>query len=93
MEHVSWEGDALLISKPKHKGDQEGVKCFACHLYANPLSPVICPVLALAVLTFTRVLRHDPDARPQSLRNYRIFDGSSNDDRWSQLLSQVIATL
>jgi hypothetical protein len=93
MEHVSWEGDALLISTPKHKGDQEGVKCFARHLYANPLSPVICPVLALAVLSFTRVLRHDPEAGPQSLPNYRIFDGSSNDDRWSQLLGQVIGTL
>lgn len=26
------------------------------------LNPVICPVLALAVLTFTRVLKPDPDA-------------------------------
>ena len=93
MEHVSWEGDALLVSTPKHKGDQEGVKCFARHVYANPLSPVICPVLALAVLIFTRVLRYDPDAEPQSLPNYRVFDGSSNDDRWSQLLGQVIGSL
>lgn len=93
MEHVSWEGDALLVSTPKHKGDQEGTKCFSRHVYANPLSPVICPVLALAVLTFTRVLRHDPEAAPQSLPNYRIFDGSSNDDRWSQLLAQVIGGL
>jgi hypothetical protein len=29
MEHIGWEGDALRISTPKHKGDQEGVKCFA----------------------------------------------------------------
>lgn len=93
MEHVSWEGDALLISTPKHKGDQEGVKCFARHLYANPSSPIICPVLALAVLTFIRVLKHDPQAGPQSSPNYRIFDGSSNDARWSELLGRIIASL
>jgi hypothetical protein len=93
MEHVSWEGDALLISTPKHKGDQEGVKCFARHLYANPLSPVICPVLALAVLTFTRVLRHDPQAGAQSLPNYRVFDGTSNDARWSEALGRILSLL
>ena len=60
MEHIGWEGDSLLISTPKHKADQEGIKCFARHLYANPLNPLICPVLALAVVTFTRVLKHDP---------------------------------
>ena len=48
MEHISWEAGALLISTPKHKGDQEGVKCFARHVYANPSCPSICPVLALA---------------------------------------------
>ena len=93
MEHVSWEGDALLISTPKHKGDQDGVKCFARHLYANPGNPVICPVLGLAVLAFTRILRHDPDEGPQSLPNYCLFDGSNNDSRWSELLSSVIGSL
>jgi hypothetical protein len=93
MEHVSWEDDALLISMPKHKGDQEGVKCFPRHLYANPINPIICPVLALAVLTFTKVLRYDPEAGPHALPNYRIFDGSSNDARWSELLSRIIASI
>lgn len=52
MEHIGWEGDSLLISTPKTKADQEGIKCFARHLYANPTQPVICPVLALAIVTF-----------------------------------------
>ena len=59
MEHVGWEGDALLVTTPKHKADQEGVKCFSRHLYANPINPTICPVLALAVITFTRIVKHD----------------------------------
>jgi hypothetical protein len=52
-------------------------------------------VLALAVLTFTRVLRHDPDATsiPVSLPNFRIFDGSNNDSRWSDVLKRTLASL
>ena len=99
MEHVSWEGDALLVSTPKHKGDQEGAKCFSRHLYANPLHPVICPVLALAVLTFMRVLKHDPQAdkgAPSSSAsppNYRIFDGAHSESRFSEVLGRAIASL
>ena len=99
MEHVGWEADSLLISTPKHKGDQEGVKCFSRHLYANPLNPVICPVLALAILTFMRVLKHDPqtesDGQSSSAAppNYRIFDGAHSESRFSEVLSRAIASL
>jgi hypothetical protein len=92
MEHIGWEGDALLISTPKHKGDQEGVKCFPRHVYANPSDPAICPVLALAVLTFVRSLRHDPtsvdSAAPPS---FRVFDGPDSNARWSSTLARTIA--
>ena len=95
MEHVGWEADALMISMPKHKGDQEGVKGYARHLYANVSDPVICPVLALAVLVFTRVLRHDPAASSSSLSlpNYRIFDGSHSESRFSDILKRAMASL
>ena len=94
MEHVGWEGDSLLVSTPKHKGDQEGVKCFSRHLYANPLNPAICPVLALAVLTFTRVLKHDPQQSSSSTQpNYRIFDGEHSEQRFSEVLGRTISSL
>jgi hypothetical protein len=96
MEHVGWEADSLLVSTPKHKGDQEGVKCFSRHLYANPLNPVICPVLALAILTFMRVMKHDPQTEQPSSspqRNYRIFDGAHSEQRFSEVLSRAIASL
>ncbi|MGH8399103.1 MAG: hypothetical protein ACRETA_12800 [Gammaproteobacteria bacterium] len=99
MEHVGWEADSLLITTPKHKGDQEGVKCFSRHLYANPLNPVICPVLALAIVTFMRVLKHDhlTESSGQSssaaLPNYRIFDGAHNEKRFSDVLIGTIASL
>jgi hypothetical protein len=99
MEHVGWEADSLLVSTPKHKGDQEGVKCFSRHLYANPLNPAICPVLALAMLTFMRVLKHDPhsevDGQLSSAAppNYRIFDGAHSESRFSEVLSRAIVSL
>ena len=92
MEHIGWEGDALLISTPKHKGDQEGEHCFARHLYANPTTPHICPVLALAVLTFARTLRHDPASQSNAEpANLRVFDGPDNKARDSDTLQRCIA--
>ena len=94
MEHVGWEEDSLLITTPKHKGDQEGVKCFARHLFANPLLPEICPVLALAVLTFARTLRHDPSSDGGAAPpNFRIFDGPNSTARFSDTLQRCIARL
>jgi hypothetical protein len=96
MEHVGWEEDSLLITTPKHKGDQEGVKCFARHLFANPLFPEICPVLALAVLTFARTLRHDPSSDESDGAvppNFRIFDGPNSTARFSDTLQRCIARL
>ena len=94
MEHIGWEGDALLITTPKSKGDQEGVKCFARHLYANPSIPSICPVLALAVLIFVRTLRHDPSTDdPSAPGSYRVFDGPSNGARFSGVLGRLIAAV
>ena len=97
MEHISWEADALLVTLPKHKGDQEGSNSFARHLYANATDPVICPVLALAIVVFVRVLRFDPDGGSSStesaLPNYRIFDGTNSESRFSDIFSKVIAAM
>ena len=95
MEHVSWEGDALLVSTPKSKADQEGARVFSRHVYANPAHPTICPVLALAVLIFTRVLRHDPTQptdRPAP-PSFRIFDGAYSEARFCEVLHAVIGSL
>ena len=94
MEHIGWEADALLITTPKHKGDQEGVKCFARHLYANPSTPAICPVLALAILVFVRSVRHDPSGSDSAVpANFRVFDGSQNCARFSEILLRTIAAV
>lgn len=53
LNHINWENDCLLITLPKHKGDQEGANVSPKHVYANPGKPEICPILALAIYAFS----------------------------------------
>ncbi|KAH9114255.1 hypothetical protein AeMF1_011636, partial [Aphanomyces euteiches] len=53
-DHISWEGDSMLIRFGKMKNDQEGKMNWPRHVYANPHEPAICPVLSLALAVFSR---------------------------------------
>ena len=59
FDHVGWSGDAMTVVFPKHKGDQEGEHCLPKHVYANPKSPEICPILAFAVYTWSIGFRRE----------------------------------
>ena len=48
-EHISWQDDSLTVRMFVKKHDQEGKDCKPKHVFANPVKPSICPVLALAV--------------------------------------------
>lgn len=55
LQHIDWKNDSLTVTFAKHKGDQTGEGLGnEKHVYANPLNPTICPILALAVLVFTK---------------------------------------
>ena len=60
-----------------------------------PPTPTICPVLALAVLIFTRVIRHDSSVPEDSSDrpHFRIFDGAHSEARFSEVLRAAIASL
>ena len=62
--HISWENDSMVVSIPKHKGDQEGKFCLPKHVYSNPYMPEICPVLGLAIYIFTRGSNFRGDRSP-----------------------------
>ena len=50
LDHVSQVGDALVVRFAHTKTDQTGQnRIHPRHVYANPLKPEICPVLALGV--------------------------------------------
>ncbi|KAG6952832.1 hypothetical protein JG688_00013103 [Phytophthora aleatoria] len=46
--HLEWRDDALCVYFAHMKNDQRGARPRdPRHVYANPLSPEICPILAL----------------------------------------------
>lgn len=49
LSHMRWLGDALGIVFAKQKNDQEGDNTDYRSVYANPLRPQICPILALGI--------------------------------------------
>ncbi len=49
LEHFNWKDDAMTILFCTTKTDQGGDRTHPRHVYANPLKPEICAVLALGV--------------------------------------------
>jgi hypothetical protein len=93
LEHISWEGDSLIVTTPKHKGDQEGAKCFPRHVYANPLNPFICPVLALALLTFSKPFKHDFHIENEERKNFPLFEGTNIEGRFCEIFRTTVKAL
>ena len=77
--HISWSGDALQITLPTHKGDQEGNHSYPRHVYANPSSPELCPILSLAIYMFSSTF----DVTGARMV---LFSESNNEGRISKLL-------
>lgn len=67
---------------PKHKGDQEGRDGMARHVFANTVSPEICPILSLGVLVLTAGVRHDGASN-------LLFGNSHGESRFTKWLVPV----
>lgn len=86
--HLEWNEDHLGVYFVHQKNDQEGARPRdPKNVYANPLQPEICPILALAIYwlvfppTFT-----SKDANPH------IFPGSNQEERFRKALMAIIKT-
>jgi hypothetical protein len=86
LGHIEWREDCMVIQEQGHKGDQQGSKKYWKHVYANPLRPSMCPILAWAVLIFSSPSR---DAG----NRHQLFVGSNNRNRISKLLSACLQNL
>ena len=85
-QHMSWREDALVITFAIHKGDREGQNAYGRHVYANPENQSICPVLAIAVMVFSR------GHRSQGGRQ-QLFEGKHSEKRFSHILASVVDDL
>ena len=85
VSHIEWNGDALIFHFAKTKGHQGG-ECVhkPWHVYANPLEPDICPLLAFAKYVFTH-----PGVL-ESNGNNNLFPGNDQYRRFVNIFSKVI---
>jgi len=83
-EHIWWENDSLVIHVPKQKNDANGARAYPKHVFANPLDPLICPVLALA-LWLIGCCAHRTDNK--------LFDGTFCDDKFGDWLSNILSKM
>jgi hypothetical protein len=86
LQHINWEGDALVITEQGGKADQKGEHNYGKHIFANPLQPAMCPILSLAVLIFSGP-HHAPNGRQQ------LFAGTDSKGRFAHLLQEMISGL
>ena len=86
VEHVEWNSDCLVFYFATTKTDKSGEKQrLPWHVYANPLKPHICSVLAFAKY----VLSH-PDIIQDNGQN-RLFSGTSQYNWFLKIFYSVIS--
>ena len=84
VTHIRFENDCLVFEFSKSKGRQDNEEHFGpWHVYANPLEPEMCPVLALAkyLFTFPNVL----------CGRSPLFEGESQYNRYRNLFAKMIS--
>ena len=83
FEHIEWREDALCIYFAQMKNDQMGEKTRdPRHVYANPIIPHICPILALALYLAEF---------PTQLNETRLFPGSNQYERYRKAMQRLTA--
>jgi integrase len=81
--HMEWKNDALGIYFAHMKNDQYGERPREPrHIYANPLMPEICPILALGLYLLCVPL--------EGGCNMKLFPGGNQYDRFRRLLTRVL---
>lgn len=82
LNHMEWTDDSLVVYFAQGKTDQSGEKAkHPRHLYANPLKPHICPVLALGLYLITNAFTNG---------QVKLFPGSSQYERFRAHLEKSL---
>lgn len=84
FSHMEWKDDALGVYFAHMKNDQFGERPRdPRHIYANPLIPQICPILALGMYWLSVPIKEDQRA---------LFTGGNQYDRFRKALLHVLQT-
>ena len=80
---IGWVGDCMTITYQTSKTNQEGLHVVPRHIFANPVDPLICPVLALGLKLISE---SDFDSGKPS----KIFYGPCGNQRFSMWLTRAL---
>jgi hypothetical protein len=80
LSHFSFRNGAVTVKIPKCKNDQDGDHAFEKHIFANPLQPKYCGVLALAMRVWTMTMQDGG----------RLFPGATPERKFCDVLSIVM---
>lgn len=81
--NVGWHGDCVTILYEKGKTNQEGMNKVPWHVYANPVDPLICPVLALGLKLVT-------ETDTFGNRPFKVFPAATSDDTFSDWMRVTV---
>ena len=82
LQHLEWLEDALGVYLVHMKNDQAGDrKRDPRHIYANPVIPVICPILSLGIYLL---------CFPIQASAVHLFPGGNQEDRYSKVLRRML---
>ena len=87
LQHIDWREDSPIVTFPKHKGDQTGEGLGnEKHVYANPVNPECCPILALAIIIFCT-------HRTSDILTQQLFCGSDSEGRFSRVFQHILSII
>ncbi|POM67004.1 Hypothetical protein PHPALM_17059 [Phytophthora palmivora] len=84
FSHLEWRNDALCVYFGHMKNDRRGTRPRdPRHMYANPIMPEICPILAIGVYWVSNGF---------NASNARLLPGRNQSERYRKVLKRVLAT-
>lgn len=90
--HMRAANDSIGVSFAYTKADQGGENANELkHVYANPLDPSICPVLALAIYFSTSMTWSVPDADGEQTATF-VFPQNTQTSRFTKCLNRLWST-
>ena len=84
LAHFGWADDAAEIRYAQQKADQQGESgAHIRHVYANPLNPAVCPILASGVFFLLN---------PKEEGDTKVFQGSSQYNHFLSAMQDLFRT-
>lgn len=85
LKHLNWNNDCLEVYFRKQKNDQDGSRGeVPRHVYANPVKPEVCSILALGIFFLSTARTH---------HSGKLFEGNSQATRFGGAFQKILESM